>query len=335
MRKVLTLSIICCLLFGCSGNDSENTQSSIVYKEDSIGEITYQISSDWTVGSEKDNQIIYEDPVTNTVILIACMEMNDADDDVEYMANIHTDKYKKCSVQRYGNNEVAACIESQEGDDRDLFIYCTRSHEYYIMIDYTESDRHTFSEQSEAMLRSITITNPTPYNPEGSKLLFDPFDQYRFGMSVEEAKDTIIGEQSLRTDIVNTQYSAVLNLEDAFKYQTRKYWGSYILGFNNNKLCLVQMDFKPTSDGLVLRPTSKYETYSEAYMFIRNVLIEAYGEPFTEDFKYSDDTYKDDIDKAIKYNYLEIMTTWILNDMYIELVWSHDLMQLSYVSTQY
>lgn len=158
---------------------------------------------------------------------------------------------------------------------------------------------------------------------DAQELYFDNTD-IRWGMSPEELEDVKSVYENYRDwdnaegeEVIyyyDTVYSNAYNLEDI------QYW----FYKDNNKLNSCMLDFNESNE--------IYSSYEE----VRDVLIGKYGQPTSEKLNFSDETYKDDLEKSLKYKYLEIRTTWTNQpDFDIIIQWGDGVYTITYCEKGY
>ena len=93
-----------------------------------------------------------------------------------------------------------------------------------------------------------------------------------------------------------------------------------------------------SNDKLVAYFIEFEEDYSNPYSLykdVKDVLVKKYGNPSSEKFNWTDNTYKDDETKwndAMRYNHLDIMTVWNFDGYKLILKWKYkDAMNVEYV----
>jgi len=103
-----------------------------------------------------------------------------------------------------------------------------------------------------------------------------------------------------------------------FDAKERGYW----FYSSNNKLNSYMIEFYRAS----------YVDYSA----IKEALVEKYGQPAEENFNFNDETYKNDLEKSLTYDYLNIRTRWINQQNFDILIqWGEDMATLTYCEKGY
>lgn len=169
---------------------------------------------------------------------------------------------------------------------------------------------------SNLPLSTVTPTaapkpSPTPI-PKTDKNIF-MLEHIRWNMAVAELKDN--ENRSVDLDTTNKKGESVTYL--SYKPDSTDLYSTnfeYVYLFADSKLKAYWFSYK--SDD------SCYDMYVE----LSNKLIEKYGSPKSESFKWLDETYKNDKEmwnKAFQYDYVMIMTIWDLGNTVLQIRWDH------------
>lgn len=203
-------------------------------------------------------------------------------------------------------------------------IYRTIVKDNYLTIYITPSN----SKNDEEIFTNINYVDESKYyinTYDKNSLYFDDTD-IRWGMSDEELNDIKTLYKCYKDftnndgKVVRYYYHDYYGSTNSYYLKTTQYW----VYKDTGKLNSIMLEFK--DDGA---------TYAN-YLNVKEALIEKYGTPTKEDLKYNDDTYKDNPEKAIKYDYLTIKTTWDNQEGFdIILNWSNDLATITYCEKGY
>lgn len=151
-------------------------------------------------------------------------------------------------------------------------------------------------------------------------IIYDYFfdNDLRWNMAYEEGKDTI----KFATQDTMHSFNPESNKLGALAYYGHSklnFPESYVFIFPQGNLKAYWVDFDNKNS---------YKDYISLYYEIKQLIIDKYGEPATEDFHWTDTAYKDnesEWNKALKYGYLEIESEWTyLDNMDIVIRFSKD-----------
>jgi len=162
---------------------------------------------------------------------------------------------------------------------------------------------------------------------EKQKIYFDD-ETIRWGMSgseLESIKNVSHAYREYKNADNKKVYKYVDNEEypksetySVFDAKERGYW----FYSDNNKLNSYMIEFYRAS----------YVDYST----IKDALVEKYGQPSDEKFDFNDETYKNDLEKSLSYEYLTITTKWINNPNFdIIIQWHKGMATLTYSEKGY
>ena len=186
---------------------------------------------------------------------------------------------------------------------------------------------NTKEEYLENYNNAIAKKQEEKESKEKQKIYFDA-ESTRWGMSgseLESIKDVSHAYREYKNADGKKVYKYVDN-EDYSKSSTYSVFDAKERGYwfysSNNKLNSYMIEFYRAS----------YVDYSS----IKEALIEKYGQPTEEKLNFNDETYKDDLEKSLSYDYLNIVTRWTnQQDFDILIQWGGKMATLTYCEKGY
>ena len=174
----------------------------------------------------------------------------------------------------------------------------------------SEKNINDNSEQKEQEMQNLYFTN----------------SNIRWDMSAEELND------------VETLYECYRDFENADGRTVKYYYWDY--SSSNNIYDIDEIQYWVYTDNnklnsYMLKIDDYGHTYNN-YQEIKKALIKKYGKPTKENLKFNDKTYKNDLEKSIKYGYLNIKTIWTNQKKFdIIIQWSNNMCSITYCKKGY
>ena len=193
-------------------------------------------------------------------------------------------------ITKDGKAIVMGFVKDISGNKNDY------SEVYDYIFNNIKVDENAVAKESEITSAATTTLETTTATVQATTKLFDEYffdNNLRFGMAFEEAKDVM--KQNIESTI-GLNNEAIPGTAGLITRTDSDDVHRYCYEFPDAKLNKYYAEF-------IYPSVEKYEK-------IKQELIKRFGECTDEKYIWTDETYKDEPNTALKYGYLEIYATW-------------------------